>query len=64
MELTDRPLSDPPDAEALRDLWETDLVLKDPAATGTGAGTEVQLARPTQGAAIPIIETVPERTWI
>ena len=39
-------------------------MLKDPAATGTGAGTEVQLARPTQGAAIPIIETVPERTWI
>ena len=43
--LTDRPLSDRPDAEALRDLWETDLMLDDPA----GAGAEAQLARAIQG---------------
>ena len=40
----------------------TDLVLDDPAATGTGAGAEAQLARAMQGAAIPIMETPPERT--
>ena len=62
--MTERPLSDPLDAEALRDPWETDLVLEDPAATGTGAGDEAQLARAMQRAAIPIIETPPERTWI
>ena len=41
----ERPLSDAPDAEALRDLWETDLVLEDPTATGTGTGAGAQLAR-------------------
>ena len=39
-------------------------MLEDPAATGTGAGDEAQLARAMQRAAIPIIETPPERTWI
>ena len=39
-------------------------MLDDPAAIGTGAGAEAQLARAMQGAAIPIMETPPERTWI
>ena len=40
-------------------------MLDDPAATGTGTGAEVQLAQAMQGgAAIPIMETPPERTWI
>ena len=39
-------------------------MLDDPAATGNGAGADAQLARAMQGAAIPITETTPERTWI
>ena len=45
-------------------IWETDLELEAPADAGSGAGAEAQLARAMQGAAIPIIETPPERTWI
>ena len=59
--MTEQPLLE---AEALRDLWETDLELEAPADAGSGAGAEAQLARAMQGAAIPIIETPPERTWI
>ena len=39
-------------------------MLDDPAGTGTGAGAEAQLTRAMQGAAIPIMETPPERIWI
>ena len=61
--LTERPLSDPPDAQALRDLWKTDIVIDHPAVTGTGAGTEPQRALAMQRTAISIIEMPPERTW-
>ena len=59
--LTERPLSDPPDAETLRDFWETDLVIEDSAETGTRARAEPQLAPAMHGATVPIIESRPGR---
>ena len=38
--------------------------LEGPAIAGPGAGAEARVARAMQGAAIPILETPPERTWI
>ena len=60
-----RPLSDPPDAETLRDPWEPDLTIEGMAETVTGVVPRRNKAQHTsqmQEAAIPIIETPPERT--
>ena len=46
----------------MRDLWEAELQLE--GAADDGAGSEAYLSRAMQQAAIPILETPPEGTWI
>ena len=60
--MTEHAGSDRPSAEAVRDLWETELEIESPATTQTSE--ETRLATLMQEAPIPIISSPPERTWI